>query len=184
MRLRTIFLISLMLMLISAGFGMYVGKNKESEYAKDETVTVANVEERLSPNATLTFEYTYSCCGHIESFSRKAEKNEVDLKEEELSEIFSEDGIFITDFESNRAELSMAVSGYCSEHIIAVIDKGKNKIDLLRCKKYAEGTETVKTLHYSGIKDIILADEFIFSKVFTDESDAMEYLKKAFYLIY
>ncbi len=184
MRLRTIFLISLVLMLISAGFGMYVGKNKESEYAKDETVTAASVEERLSPNATLTFEFTYSCCGHTESFCRKVEKDEVDLKEDELSELFSDDGIFITDFESDKVELSMAVSGYCSEHIIAVIDKSMSEIELLRCKKYAEGAETVKTMRYSGIRDIILADEFVFSKVFADESEAMEYLKKAFYLIY
>ena len=73
-------------------------------------------EERISPNAFITFKQTYKGCGHTTSEFVEVPQDFVNLSEEELKEKYTD--WTIEKFTDTDIVLSKEVEGSCNEHYI------------------------------------------------------------------
>lgn len=80
-------------------------------------------EERISPNAFITFKQTYKGCGHTTSEFVEVPQDFVNLSEEELKEKYTD--WTIEKFTDTDIVLSKEVEGSCNEHYIVRDVEGK-----------------------------------------------------------
>ena len=73
-------------------------------------------EERISPNAFITFKQTYKKCGHTTSEFVEVPQEFVNLTEEELKEKYSD--WTVEKFSDTDIVLNKEVEGSCNEHYI------------------------------------------------------------------
>lgn len=73
-------------------------------------------EERISPNAFITFKQTYKECGHTTSEFVEVPQEFVNLTEEELKERYSD--WTVEKFTDTDIVLSKEVEGSCNEHYV------------------------------------------------------------------
>ena len=80
------------------------------------TITANYNEERISPNAFITFKETYIECGHTTSEFVEVPQEFVNLSKEELQEKYGEWNI--EKFTDTDIILSKEVEGSCNEHFL------------------------------------------------------------------
>lgn len=73
-------------------------------------------EERISPNAFITFKQTYKGCGHTTSEFVEVPQEFVNLSEDELKERYTD--WTVEKFTSSDIVLSKEVEGSCNEHYV------------------------------------------------------------------
>ena len=86
-----------------------------TENTNNMVETNAN-EERISPNAFITFKQTYKKCGHTTSEFVEVPQEFVNLTEEELKEKYSD--WTVEKFSDTDIVLNKEVEGSCNEHYI------------------------------------------------------------------
>lgn len=97
-------------------------KNNTTNEVENVTVNTTNMvetnsnEERISPNAFITFKQTYKGCGHTTSEFVEVPKEFVNLTEEELKEKYSD--WTVEKFTDTDVVLSKEVEGNCNEHYV------------------------------------------------------------------
>ena len=93
-------------------------KNDENkvEINTTNTITTNSKEERISPNAFITFKETYKECGHTTSEFVEVPEEFVNLSKEELQERYGE--WKIEKFTDTDIILSKEVEGSCNEHFL------------------------------------------------------------------
>ena len=93
-------------------------KNEENKVEiNTENIIVTNSnEERISPNAFITFKETFKECGHTTSEFVEVPKEFVNLSESELKERYGE--WEIEKFTDSDIVLSKEVEGSCNEHFL------------------------------------------------------------------
>lgn len=89
---------------------------KKVEINTTNTITTNSKEERISPNAFITFKETYKECGHTTSEFVEVPEEFVNLSKEELQERYGE--WKIEKFTDTDIILSKEVEGSCNEHFL------------------------------------------------------------------
>ena len=89
---------------------------KKVEINTTNTITANYNEERISPNAFITFKETYKECGHTTSEFVEVPEEFVNLSKEELQERYGE--WKIEKFTDTDIILSKEVEGSCNEHFL------------------------------------------------------------------
>ena len=89
---------------------------KKVEINTTNTITTNSNEERISPNAFITFKETYKECGHTTSEFVEVPEEFVNLSKEELQERYGE--WKIEKFTDTDIILSKEVKGSCNEHFL------------------------------------------------------------------
>ena len=138
-------------------------KNDENkvEINTTNTITANYNEERISPNAFITFKETYIECGHTTSEFVEVPQEFVNLSKEELQEKYGEWNI--EKFTDTDIILSKEVEGSCNEHFLVkdvdgivtvfkVLDDGTEEEYQVTDIATEYLTETDKTEMEKGIK--------------------------------
>lgn len=108
---------ALAVLVASAVMGYTMARNAPSVLRDEEALTT---EERLSVEAQVEIEYSYSLCGHKEKM-RAASGDFAGLSRAEVRER----GFGIREFSAGAARFSRAVDQYCAEHYILMERDGK-----------------------------------------------------------
>lgn len=117
-----VYIIGIILIFVGS---FYIGKsifakyyNSNPQVNDDKTVTkdVSNSEERVSPNAIITFKKTYNKCAHTKQKTKKVPEKLVNLTKEELKEIYKE--WKLEKFSKEEIVLIKNEDDYCEEHYV------------------------------------------------------------------
>ena len=90
---------------------------------KEEIVTTDSDEEKVSPNAFITFETTYNKCGHTKKEFLEVTEQMVNKTKKEIEELYT--GWNIKKFTRTEIILSKKEEGECGEHYLI---KEKNNV--------------------------------------------------------
>ena len=91
-------------------------ENNNQSLTKNETMQTDAKEERISPNAFITYKRTYKKCGHTTSEYKEIPKELVNLTKEELQEIYND--WTIEKFSDTDIILNKEEEGSCDEHFV------------------------------------------------------------------
>ena len=91
-------------------------ENNNQSLTKNETMQTDAKEERISPNAFITYKRTYKECGHTTSEYKEIPKDLVNLTKEELQEIYND--WTIEKFSDTDIILNKEEEGSCDEHFV------------------------------------------------------------------
>ena len=111
-------------------------ENNNQSLTKNETMQTDAKEERISPNAFITYKRTYKECGHTTSEYKEIPKDLVNLTKEELQEIYND--WTIEKFSDTDIILNKEEEGSCGEHFVVRDVDGMVTV----FKKQDDGTET------------------------------------------
>ena len=91
-------------------------ENNNQSLNENETMQTDAKEERISPNAFITYKRTYKECGHTTSEYKEIPKDLVNLTKEELQEIYND--WTIEKFSDTDIILNKEEEGSCDEHFV------------------------------------------------------------------
>lgn len=117
-----VFIIGIILIFIgsfyigSGIFSKYYKSNQEYNNDKSVIEDVSNEEEKVSPNASITFKKTYNKCSHTKQDTKKVPEKLVNLTEDELKEMYKE--WKIEKFSREEIILIKNEDDYCEEHYV------------------------------------------------------------------
>ena len=111
-------------------------ENTSPNLVENETMQTDAKEERISPNAFITYKRTYKECGHTTSEYKEIPKELVNLTKEELQEKYSDWSI--DKFTDTDIVLDKEEEGSCDEHFVVRDVDGMVTV----FKKQDDGTET------------------------------------------
>lgn len=136
----------------------------KEENTSENTINIIETnskEERISPNAFITFKQTYKGCGHTTSEFVEIPKEYVNLTEDELQEKYTDWNI--EKFTDTDIVLSKEIEGSCNEHYVVrnvdgtvivfqVLDDGTEKEYIITDIATEYLTETDKINMEKGIE--------------------------------
>lgn len=111
-------------------------ENTNQNLIENSTLQTNSNEERISPNAFITYKRTYKKCGHTTSEYKEIPKELVNLTKEELQEMYSD--WTIEKFTDTDIILNKEEEGSCDEHFVVRDVDGMVTV----FKKQEDGTET------------------------------------------
>lgn len=88
----------------------------EYQEIQDKSLQTNSQEEKILPNAAITFKKTYEKCGHTSSQYLEVPEELVNKTEQELQEIYTDWNI--EEFSDTEIILSKSEQGECGEHYI------------------------------------------------------------------
>lgn len=100
--------------------------NVQEIYEKENTVTTAVEEEKVSPNASFGLKKYYDDCSHFEYEEAELPKELVNLTEQEVEDYY--DDWEVEKFSSKELVLCKEINGFCNEHFLIKLDDDRVKV--------------------------------------------------------
>lgn len=169
--MKRIIVYSIIIFIFSFGIGYYYSKlwKEEQEIpnmnitSKAENIieTTAELEEKISYDATLALKKYYNECGHSKINYVELPNEFINLTEKEIEEQYS--AWRVEEFNSNNVVLAQNIDKYCDEHYVLMLgEKYIGIYKLLEAEELKLISETNISKEYLTNSDIEKLEEGIF----------------------